>query len=223
MGNPDLKPYHTDNFEVSVEKYFEPVGLFSVGAFLKQISNYSRSFAATVPTEGIDGNGLYAGYTLTTTRNIGDARVRGIEASYQQQFSFLPGIWRGLGAFANFTYLESEGNFGGLTTTTQLANLAPRSGNGGINFRHRGLDLRFLANWTAEKYKSTVSGIDVYNEARLMLDVKAQYSINRRYDVFLDATNVTDEAPRTDVARNGLKFFKTNQGVGFVAGVRAKF
>lgn len=223
MGNPDLKPYHTDNFEVSVEKYFEPVGLFSVGAFLKQISDYSRSFASAVPATGIDGGGLYAGYTLTTTLNVGDARVRGIEASYQAQFSFLPGIWKGLGAFANYTYLESKGNFGGLTTTTQLANLAPRSGNGGLNFRYRGFDLRFMGNWTAQKYKSTVTGIDVYNEERLMFDVKLQYSINRRYDVFLDATNITDEAPRTDVSLNGLKFFKTNQGVGFVAGVRGKF
>lgn len=223
MGNPDLKPYLTDNFEVSVEKYFEPVGLFSVGGFLKQISNYSRTFASTVPTGGIDGNGLYAGYTLTTTRNIGSARVRGIEASYQQQFSFLPGALKGLGTFANYTYLEAEGDFGTVATTTKLANLAPRSGNAGINFRYRGLDLRFLANWTAQKYKSTVGVIDVYNEERLMFDVKVQYSINRRYDVFLDATNLTDESPRTDVSLNGLKFFKTNQGVGFVAGMRGKF
>ncbi|MBL9199866.1 MAG: TonB-dependent receptor [Opitutaceae bacterium] len=223
VGNPELRPYLTHNFEVSVERYFEPVGQFSLGAFLKEISDYSRSFSDTVPGTGIDGNGLYAGYTLTMTRNIGDARVRGIEANYTQQFSFLPGAWRGLGAFANYTYLQTQGNFGGVTSTARLANLAPRSGNAGLNFRHRGFDARVLANWVAEKYKSTVTGIDVYNEERLMFDVKLQYSINRRYDVFLDATNITDEAPRTDVALNGLKFFKTNQGIGFVAGVRGRF
>ena len=149
--------------------------------------------------------------------------MRGIELSYQQQYSFLPGIFKGLGSFANFTYLEAEGDFGGLTTTTQLANLAPRSGNAGINFRYRGLDVRLLANWTAEKYKSTVAGIEVYNEERMMYDVKLQYTFNRRYDVFLDISNITDEPPRTDVSKNGLKFFRTNQGVGFVAGVRGRF
>lgn len=223
IGNPDLKPYHTDNFEVSIEKYFEPVGLFSVGAFVKQISDYSRTFASVVPSTGIDGSGLYAGYTLTTTQNIGDARVRGIEASYQQQFSFLPGAWKGLGTFANFTYLQAEGSFGAVATTTKLANLAPRSGNAGINFRYRGLDIRVPVNWTAQKYKSTVAPIDVYNEERLIVDVKIQYSINRRYSVFLDATNILDEAARTDVSLNGLKFFKTNQGVGFLAGMRGRF
>jgi TonB-dependent receptor len=223
MGNPDLKPYHSDNYEVSVEKYFEPVGMFSVGVFRKDITDYFATFQSTIPASGLDGSGQYAGYTLSQVRNTGYARIRGIEASYTQQFSFLPGIWKSFGAFANFTYLESEGNYGGLAVTRQLGNLAPRSGNGGINFRRWGLDIRFLANWTDLKYKSTVGGIDVYNEERLMYDVKLQYSINRRYDIFLDIANLTDESPRTDVSLNGLKFFKTNQGIGFVAGVRGKF
>ncbi|WP_414661815.1 TonB-dependent receptor [Horticoccus sp. 23ND18S-11] len=222
IGNPDLKPYNTDNFEVSAEKYFEPVGLISVGVFLKEIADYSRSITTAVGPEGIDGSGTYAGYSLTTTRNVGSARVRGIELSYQQQFSFLPGAFKGLGAFANFTYLQAEGTFGGLTTTTKLANLAPRSGNAGINYRFRGFDVRLLANWTDQKYTST-NVVDIYFEERLMLDVKLQYSINRSYDVFLDINNLTDEPPRTNVTLNGLKFFKTNQGVGFTAGVRARF
>ncbi len=222
-GNPDLKPYHSNNFELSVEKYFEPVGLFSAGVFLKEITDYFRSFAVTLPSGGLDGTGIYAGYTHSTTRNIGNARVRGIELSYQQQFSFLPGIWKGLGTFANFTYLQAEGDFGTTVTTSKLTNLSPRSGNGGINFRGRGLDIRVLGNWTDEKLKSTIASIEVYNEARFTIDVKMQYTINRRYSLFLDCTNLTDESPRTDVALNGLKFFSTNQGVGFTAGVNGRF
>ncbi|MBI5692576.1 MAG: TonB-dependent receptor [Verrucomicrobia bacterium] len=222
-GNPDLKPYLTDNFEVSLEKYFEPVGQVSVSAFVKEISNYFRSFGTTIPAEGLDGGGLYAGYTLTQVRNIGSARIRGLELNYQQQYSFLPGAWRGLGSFANFTYLKAEGNFGTTAITTKLGNLAPRSGNAGISFRYRGLDVRLLGNWTDEKYKSIVGVIDVYAEARFAMDLKVQYSVNRRYSLFLDCTNLTDEPARTDVALNGLKFFKTNQGIGFVAGVRGNF
>ena len=223
IGNPDLKPYLTNNYEVSIERYFEPVGQLSVGVFRKDISNYFASFSSTVPGTGIDGSGLYANYTLTTSRNIGDARVNGIETSWQQQFSFLPGAFKGLGAFANFTYLDAKGNFGTTVTTTKLGQLAPRSGNGGVTWRYRGFDVRLMGNWTAQKYKSTTAPIDVYNEERLMIDLKLQYSINRRYQVFLDVTNLTDESPRTDVALNGLKFFKTNQGVGFAAGVRGQF
>jgi len=223
MGNPELRPFFADNFEVSVEKYFEPVGQFSVGAFLKEISNYSRSTSATVGPEGVDGQGLYAGYSLTTTRNVGSARIRGIEVSYQHQFSFLPGALKGLGAVANFTYLQAEGNFGTTTTTNKLGNLAPRSGNAGLNYRYRGLDVRLLANWTDVKYKSTNGGIDVYADERLFIDVKLQYSIRRQYDLFFDVTNLTDEPTRTDIALTGPRFFRTNQGIGFVAGVRGRF
>lgn len=223
MGNPDLKPYLTDNFEVSIEKYFEPVGLFSLGVFRKNISDYFRTFASTVGNEGLDGQGLYAGYTLSIARNIGSATVRGVELSYQQQFSFLPGVWKGLGAFANFTYLESEGDFGATVTTNRLGNLAPRSGNTGLNFRIGGLDARWLANWTDDKYKSTLNPIEVWAESRLSMDVKLQYRINRRYSLFLDVVNITDEPARTDVTQNGLKFFRTNQGVSFAAGMRGQF
>ncbi len=223
MGNPELKPFFSDNFEVSVEKYFEPVGQFSLGVFLKEISNYSRSLSSTIGPEGVDGQGQYAGYTLTTTRNVGSARIRGIEASYQQQFSFLPGALKGLGVVANFTYLEALGNFGTTTTTNKLGNLAPRSGNAGLNYRYRGFDVRLLANWTDLKYKSTNGGIDVYADERLFIDVKLQYTFRRKYDVFFDVTNLTDEPTRTDIALTGPRFFRTNQGIGFVAGVRGRF
>src|SRR5690606_18930504 len=62
MGNPALRPYFSDNFEVSVEKYFEPVGLLSAGVFLKEITDYFRTFQTTIPAEGLDGSGQYAGY-----------------------------------------------------------------------------------------------------------------------------------------------------------------
>jgi TonB-dependent receptor len=223
MGNPDLKPYHTNSFDVSLEKYFEPVGLFSVGAFLKEISDYSRTISTTVGTEGIDGSGTYAGYQLSTTQNVGSARVRGIEASYQQQLSFLPGAFKGLGVFANFTYLDTQGNFGGLTTTRRLANLVPRSGNGGINYRYRGLDVRLLLNWTGQKLRGTSTGVDFYALERRLLDLKLQYTINRGYDVFLDVSNLTDEPVGTIVSLNGLHHFRENGGVFFSAGIRGRF
>ncbi|MBL9212979.1 MAG: hypothetical protein JNL92_21135 [Opitutaceae bacterium] len=47
--------------------------------------------------------GQVAGNTLRQTRNVGAARLRRVEVSYQQPYTFLPGFWRGLGAFADFT------------------------------------------------------------------------------------------------------------------------
>jgi iron complex outermembrane recepter protein len=223
MGNPELKPWTSENFDVSVERYFEPVGLFSVGAFLKEISNYTRSFTTTVPESGIDGAGLYAGYSLIQQRNVGQARIRGIEASHQQQFSFLPGFWKGFGSYANFTYLEAEGNFGGVTTTRRLSNKAPRSGNAGITFRGYGWDIRLLGNWRDETYRTIQSGVLVYNAERLFVDAKIRYSITRRYDILLEGYNLTDEPNLKFVTKNGLKPYKSHQGIAFIAALQGRF
>ena len=62
----------------------------------------------------------YAGYTYTSQFNGGSAKVRGLELAYQQQFTFLPGIFQGLGAYANYSRNETEGDYGGTVTTNWL-------------------------------------------------------------------------------------------------------
>ncbi len=223
VGNPGLKPFHSDNFEVAVEKYFEPVGLISIGAFLKNISDYSRSFTSTVPSSGIDGSGQYAGYLATSHENVGSAKVKGIEVNYQQQLSFLPGALRGLGVFANFTYLQTEGDYGSGTHTKRLPDFAPRTGNAGVSFVHSGLDVRFMTNWVDKTYAYTESPLDVYYQELVRMDLKLQYTFLQRYDIFLDIDNLTDAPSRAYESHNGLLFLKTNEGVAYMAGLRVRF
>ncbi|MCX6956038.1 MAG: TonB-dependent receptor [Verrucomicrobia bacterium] len=212
-GNPDLKPYTSDNFDVSVAKYFPGIGQLSAGVFLKQITNYFRSFQSTVPSGPDNGfGGEYAGWTLTQNRNIGSARIRGIELNHQQQYTFLPGVLRGLGSFANFTYLDTKGDFGAAATTTRLANLTPRSANAGLTWRYRGLDLRILMNYRSEFFRSSTSGTygsgagvvpgtmlyDVYQHAKTLWDFKAQYNYSRTYTFFFDVYNLTNDWTNSD-------------------------
>jgi iron complex outermembrane recepter protein len=225
LGNPGLKPYTADNFEFGVEKYFEPVGVVSLNLFRKNISDYFRTFNSRLGPEGYDGQGTYAGYELRQARNIGQAKIQGIEVRYDQQFSFLPGPFRGLGLNSNFTYLETEGDFGTVTTTRRLAGFRPRSGNGGLSYKGYGLQANFLVNWT-DKYffNEPATGLRVFNQNRTMIDVKLQYRISRNYEIFWDAFNITDEPAREEVTEDGrLYTFRTNQGISFVAGVRGRF
>lgn len=227
IGNPDLKPYTSDNFELSVEKYFEPVGTISAGLFLKEISNYFRSIATTIGPEGLDGNGLYADFTLSTPLNIGNARIRGFEINYQQQFSFLPGFWSGFGAFANFTYTDTQGNFGSITTVKRLPQLAPRNANAGISYVKYGWQLRLLGNWRGLTYWGSSGLIDFYREARLILDTKIEYRISRRYDLYLNVANLTNEPIRSDVIRNNtlkrnLPWVRIKAGAAYSAGLNVR-
>jgi TonB-dependent receptor len=224
QGNPNLKPYRSDNFEASVEKYFEPVGMVSVGVFLKEISDYFRTFETAIPAGDDNGfNGQYAGYTLFQVQNAGSARIRGVEFSYQQQYSFLPGFWKGFGAFANFTYQQTQGSYGGTTFQRRLAGFAPRSINSGISYVQYGLQARLLHNWLDAFYRGGSGPSATYTEPRQIIDLKLQYSVRPGYDVFLDVGNIFDEASTTIVVEGGRKYYRQIQGVSFSGGIKARF
>jgi iron complex outermembrane recepter protein len=240
-GNPALKPYTSDNFDVSVAKYFTGIGQLSAGVFLKEITNYFRTFQSTVPTGADNGfGGEYAGWTLTQNRNIGSARIRGIELNHQQQYTFLPGALRGLGSFANFTYLDTKGDFGSAATSTRLPNLTPRSANAGLTWRGYGLDLRIMMNYRSEFFRSATSGTfgsgagvlpgtmlyDVFQHARTLWDFKAQYTINRRYTVYFDVYNLTNDWTNNDYVHafgREIPSYAAGAGTSFKAGVTARF
>ncbi len=224
IGNTELKPYLADNYEVSLEKYLEPVGLIGVGVFRKNITRYFRTFTDVVGPEGVDGSGLYAGYERTTARNIGSATVEGFEANAQQQFRKLPGLLAGLGVFANFTYLRAEGDFGTTAITRRLPNMTPRTANAGISYVGHGWQIRPLLNWQGRTYRGTSGNLDYDSASRTWIDLKVQYSWSRRYTFELSVFNVTNEAENTLLSSDGrLPFVQIKPGIAYSFGVTGRF
>jgi TonB-dependent receptor len=182
---------------VTLEYYFEPVGLFSIGAFKKDIGDYIfQDSSQTVGTGAANGfDGEYAGYTIITSANGGFARYRGIEASYQQQFTFLPGFWKGFGVNANYTYLKTEGNYGTRTVTRDLAGFVPRIFNLALTYRGKRTSVVLQRNWTS-KYlvtSSTNAALVRYQAPREVFDIKTKYTLTRRLSLFCDVENIFAE------------------------------
>ncbi|MBM3853148.1 MAG: TonB-dependent receptor [Verrucomicrobia bacterium] len=241
-GNPALKPYTSDNFDVSVARYFSGIGQVSAGAFLKEITNYFRSFRGTVDAGPNNGfNGEYAGWTITQNRNIGRARIRGLEFNYQQQYTFLPGFWRGFGSYANYTYIETWGDFGTTGFTSKLPNLTPHSWNGGLTYAARGLAVRLLGNYRSEFYRSSTTAanlgtgagvlpggaiFEVYQHARLLVDLKIQYSFGRRYVLLFDVYNLTRDYGANDFAHvlgYEVPSYASGAGTSYKLGLTSRF
>ena len=106
-GNPNLDPAVSMNFDLMAERYFKSIGLVSFGAFYKDIDDfiYLRNI------ENFDARPLGINETdveFETPENGGSAEVYGLEASLQYQFDFLPGFWKGLGIYLNYTYTQSS-------------------------------------------------------------------------------------------------------------------
>jgi TonB-dependent receptor len=194
-NNPDLQPQYSKNYDVALEYYFEPAGLISIGAFQKDLSNFIyRADAGTLGPDSIFGEG-YAGYSLRTDFNGGSAEVRGVEVSYSQQFSNLPGFWRGFGMFANFTWLESEGDYGtpGATVSgTDLVGFTPRTGNIGISYMAHGVTVRTKMNYTGNRLDSFNADPSrrSYDKESFPVDLNLAYAVNRWLSVYADFINV---------------------------------
>jgi len=228
-SNPSLKPQYADNFDASVEYYFDPAGRVSAGVFLKRINDFQFSRGGIIVGTGA-GNGFggeYASFELTTRVNGGFAEVRGLELAYQQQFTFLPGWMKGFGAFANYTQLEAEGDYGEgrVGSTNSITGFVPRAANLGLSYirtplsfrvqvKHRG---RFLNSYNASAPR-LVWGVD-----QTTVDIKMVYNLNRRFGLYFDAYNIFNDAERKFEWEYGRPQNIRKDSVMILTGINARY
>lgn len=202
INNPSLKPQHTDNADLSLEYYFEPVGLLTVAVFRKNLRDYIVSSNAGTVGQGADNgyNGEYAGYTLLSQFNSGTARIEGVEVSYQQQFTFLPRPFDGLGVSASHTRLSTEGNYGGAETrsTSEVGGFIPETTNLSVNYRYGRFAIRYLANRNSAylaNFSTDPSSLR-YKFARTGVSLNTSWQLFRGVDLFCNFDNLTDAPQR---------------------------
>jgi iron complex outermembrane recepter protein len=155
IRNTQLEPEIAHNLDARAEYYFEPVGVVSLGVFYKdikdiQINTITIIDPANLPPELVElGITPAANATMTRRQNGGDAAIWGIEADYSQQLSFLPGILRGFGVFANATYLHPKDIQ--IFSLTAEDGIAKYTANGGLSFKHGKFDAKISANWVGKR------------------------------------------------------------------------
>jgi TonB-dependent receptor len=199
-ANPGLGPQYSKNVDLKLEYYFKPAGLISVSFFKKDIKDYIITQEMGVipfgPDNGYDGN--YGGYRFFTSVNSGNAQVKGWEFDYRQQFTFLPGLLRGLGLAGNYTRLETEGNFGGTyRTTNEITGFTPRSANVSLTYTYRGFSGRVTTSYTGQTirtYSATVAN-RIYRKPITSTNVNLSYRLSRRATLFCDVSNIFETGP----------------------------
>jgi TonB-dependent receptor len=104
LGNPELKPEHAWNYDLLGEHFFPSVGVISGGFFYKDIDDFI--YQQIVPYSGPLQQ--YAGFYASQFTNGPRAELWGVEADYEQHFTFLPGALAGAGFDVNWTHVESR-------------------------------------------------------------------------------------------------------------------
>jgi TonB-dependent receptor len=208
-SNPGLKALKSVNFDVSVEKYFSSLGMFSMAGFYKDITNFT--YQATLP--GVTDPAT--GYALNTFVNGTKGHISGLEVAWQEQFTFLPAPFDGFGALANFTWTDSSALY--LRTSTNTLASAPfigqsrQIGNAGLSYEKHGLFVRVALNFRSPRLREDeVIGAspleDIYVDDFKQLDLTASYRINSKLEVFGEMLNITNEPFRVAFTNKDVRF-----------------
>ena len=105
-GNPELEPYRSQNVDFYIEKYLPHRGLLSFGLFAKRIDD--PIFGATQELDGAAFGFPNSRVRLSGPLNGSNGEIQGFEATYSQQFGFLPSPWDGFGVQLNYTYSDDD-------------------------------------------------------------------------------------------------------------------
>ncbi len=231
VNNPSLLPQTASNWDASLEYYFEPAGSISVGWFHKTIKDYivSGINMGTIGTGTDNGySGEYGGFTQLSSANAGTAYVQGVELSYQQQFTFLPGLLKGLGATANFTALEAHGDFGGTDSlqTNEVAGFVPRMANLSLFWRYRGFSSRVIVNYTGDyitDYTKGSAGLNRYLYSRTVVNAGIGYQMNPSLTFSIDVNNIANAPQRAYRGIRDQMQFTLFGGTTITAGINGRF
>ena len=231
INNPALKPQFNKEWDLTLEYYFEPVGQLSVGWFRKDIRDQivTGVDGGLVPTGPNNGyNGDYADYQILTSGNEGNVTVNGWEFSYQQQFTFLPGVLRTLSFSANYTYLMTHSVSRGVyRNTDQTAGFIPETGNLNLSWRYKAVGARVRTNYHG-KYLTSFGGDtapqrSIFRFARTVTDLGFSYRLRPNTDLTCDITNVTNEPQKFYRGYSSRLQSLSLHGVGVTIGVSGRF
>jgi iron complex outermembrane recepter protein len=233
VNNPNLLPQTAKTWDATLEYYFEPVGSLSVGWFHKTINDYIvTGINSGIISGGVDNgfNGEYEGFRRLTSANAGTAIVQGWEFSYRQQFTFLPGLLRGLSASANYSIINTHGKFAGSTyrTTREIEGFIPRAGNVALNWRYHRFSTRVLYNFTGEHiapdgYSATSPALNEFVHDRKTVNLGLAYQLRPALSLTCDVSNLFNEPYRVYVGKPDRMQITRFQFVTITFGVTGRF
>lgn len=180
-GNPNLKPETTTSYEIGIEQRLWKGAKLSFTYFYNDMDDLIyRKKVSDVYYELI---------------NVGSAESKGFEAGFEKVFDF------GLKIFANLTYTDSEIKKNKIKPQTEgkrLTYLPLWMGNIGAEFKRGKWSLyvvgRYVDKWYIDdENKDKKSGVYGSYDEYFVVDVKANYQINKWMGLSLQGYNIFDK------------------------------
>lgn len=238
-GNSALKPFESDNFDLSWEWYYDDASYVSAGYFKKNVSNFIVNTVAdttfTLPdgsllldpstgsdTGAPDADDEVAIFKNTLPNNGETATVDGLEMGIQHTFGE-----SGFGVMFNATYVDSDAELDPADVTQVFALTGLSDSMNLVGFYEQGpIQVRLAYNQRSDFVQSLTQSngngptiVEDYNQ----LDFSASYDITDEITVFAEGINLTEEYVHKRGRYSNQLLLVEDSGRRWSVGVRANF
>ncbi|MCW6529129.1 TonB-dependent receptor [Sphingomonas sp. MMSM20] len=228
-GNPNLKPYLSDNFDAAIEWYYQRNSYFSANFYLKHLTNFIVGGVTTQTINNVidPSTGQIARFNVNSKVNGPEATVKGFELALQHVFGD-----SGFGFNANATLPWSDRNFdpSDISGTAFAITGLAKSANFVGFYDKNGFQIRGALNWR-DKYLlqlgqnqgGTFGAEPVYVNSQLQIDASASYDLTRQFTVFGEVTNINNSNYSTHGRYDNQLLDVWSYGRRFTFGVRFRY
>ena len=191
QGNPELQPTHSVNVDVLFDHYDAAVGVFSIGAYYKNVTDFIFTRRQLL------ASGQYAGFFSSQPQNGDHGHILGAELEYQHRFTQLPGVWSGLGVDGNINVSDSKATVpsGDASRNATMPRQGPVNANAEMTYDRGAFSFRGGLTYNAKnvwEYGDDASS-DVYLDNHLQFDANATVALTSNVHVVLQALNISNE------------------------------
>ena len=235
LGNPYLKPYQSNDYDLGVEWYFAKGGLLSAAVFYKDIIS---SLTTAIVTQAVPQQywaAIYADpryspayqadpakvpYTFATVINTPNGNsVKGIELTANVPFSIFSASLSAFGVASNYTYVDARDSTG----------LSPNSWNVTAYYDTGTRGIRASLNHRDDYLISTPAGngnLQARKSGSTQLDLSAYWNVTKRWALNLQGVNINNQRERYFDTGDGTQYLTreyTGTGRTILAGARYQF
>ena len=227
-GNPTLKPTLSHNLDLSFEWYPKDSSLVHVALFHKRITNLPIYSVTQQPVTVVLADGTTEDVMATATDAANatvPAKVKGFEVGGRTFFDMLPGVLRGLGVEANYTFIDSKNpgdlyrDINGVThNDAPVQGMSRHNFNATLMYELNPFSARIAYSWRSKYLQSTTANgttptytyysspgvgqsitiaLPVYGDAYGQVDAGIRYKVNENLSLSLQSTNLFNATQRT--------------------------
>ncbi len=230
-GNPKLKPFTSQNYDLGLEWYFSEEALVAANIFYKDVDGLviggteveNRSFLSQVTSMEVT-----APIIFDIPVNGDETSIKGLELLLQSGFGFLPGTLSNMGAILNYTYTDTD------AATDEASILAGETILNGVSGNSYNVilyyddgerfDARLSYAWR-ERFledNSASFGVPIFQNDYGQWDFSANYAFNDHFTFQFQVLNISDERLEVESVANS-PHTTTQLDRRFFFGVRYSF